>query len=112
MMRSPRLALPLLILLAARTAAAQRSEILQLPGRIVEVTGLERWTIQMLQDSLGVYSPGDSLQSHACAAVLRYKLHFADASSTTFMGMNGPGDTTRYTLVHVIEPQDSARVHH
>ncbi|HTK55591.1 MAG TPA: hypothetical protein VL295_02120 [Gemmatimonadales bacterium] len=111
-MRSLRLALPFLLVFVTRPVAAQRSEILRLPGRTVEVTGLERWTIQMLQDSLAKYSPGDSLQSHACAAVLRYKLHFADASSTTFMGMNGPGDTTRYTLVHVIEPQDSARVHH
>ena len=111
-MRPLRLAVPLTLLLAPSAVLAQRSEIITIPGRIIEVTGLERWTIGMLQDSLAKYSPGDSLQSHACAAVLRYKLHFADASSTTFLGMGGPGDTTRYTLVHVIEPQDSARVRH
>lgn len=83
--------------------------MLRMPGKTVEVVGLKRWTIPMIQDSLAKYSPGDSLHHHACAAVLRYKLGFANASSTTYMGMT-PGDTSRYVVVTVVEPQDSARV--
>lgn len=92
----------------AGTADAQRSTVLTLPnGGTVEVLGLRRWTIAMLQDSLAKYAPGDSLQSHACAAILRYKLGFADAASTTFMLHEGePGRV----VVSVREPQDSARV--
>jgi len=63
----------------------------------------------MLQDSLAKYAPGDSLQSHACAATLRYKLHFADASSATFSFGQGKSDAV---VVSVREPQDSARVHY
>lgn len=60
----------------------------------------------MMQDSLARYAPRDSLQSHACAAILRYKLGFADASSTTFVAPDG----TSRVVVAVREPQDSARV--
>lgn len=63
----------------------------------------------MIQDSLGKYSPKDSLQSHACAAVLRYKLKFADASAALFMTADGKGPP--FTVVTVREPQDSALVH-
>ena len=100
------------LLLLASGAAAQnaRTEVLKLPdGRTVYVAGLRRWTIPMIQDSLAKYSPTDSLQSHACAAVLRYKLHFADAAAT-YLSMS-----PRYPdviFVEVREPQDSARVHY
>ena len=40
----------------------------------------------MIEDSLAAYSPTDSLTGHACAAILRGKLHFADASVNTFIG--------------------------
>lgn len=94
----------------ANRSSAQTSSVLALPdGRTVEVIGLRRWTIGMLQDSLARYAPSDSLQSHACAAILRYRLHFADASSTTFSF--GPG-TADAIVVSVREPQDSARVHY
>ena len=76
-------------------------------GREVHVMGLRRWTVGMIQDSLAKYSPGDSLQSHACAAVLRYKLGFADASATT-LSMGGVRPDILF--IGVREPQDSARV--
>jgi hypothetical protein len=63
----------------------------------------------MLQDSLAKYAPGDSLQSHACAAILRYKLGFADAASTEFILREGEPSRV---VVSVREPQDSARVHY
>lgn len=96
--------------IASASAAGQKApEVLNLPdGRQIYVTGLRRWTVSMLQDSLFKYSPEDSLQSHACAAVLRYKLHFADAAATTLM--MGPG--RNIVFVDVREPQDSARVHY
>ena len=90
------------------TAGAQRPTLLTLSnGGTVEVLGLRRWTLAMLQDSLAKYAPGDSLQSHACAAVLRYKLGFADAASTTFILREGEPSRV---VVSVREPQDSARV--
>jgi hypothetical protein len=89
-------------------AHGQTPAIIHLQHKTIEVVGLERWTVQMIQDSMDRYSPGDSLQSHACAAILRYKLHFADAASTTFS--SGPSDTMEYDFVAVVEPQDSARV--
>ncbi len=94
----------------ASRAWPQTPSVLRLPdGGTVEVLGLRRWTIGMLQDSLARYAPGDSLQSHACAATLRYKLHFADAASTTFSFGDGTPDAV---VVSVREPQDSARVHY
>lgn len=75
-------------------------------GNVVEVIGLRRWTVQMIQDSLDRYSPGDSITKHNCAVVMRYKLGFADASAITFTGYN---TGTRMVLV-VREPQDSGLV--
>src|SRR5438132_7589526 len=87
---------------------AQRAERIVLPsGGTIEVLGLRQWTIPMIQDSLAKYSPGDSLQSHACAAILRYKLHFADASATEIFSR---GDAPPVVVVAVREPQDSALV--
>ncbi len=93
----------------ARSYAQEPPVLTLADGRTVEVLGLRRWTIGMLQDSLARYAPSDSLQSHACAAVLRYKLHFADASSVTFSSDSGEPDAI---VVSVREPQDSARVHY
>jgi hypothetical protein len=100
------------LVLLASTAAAQnaKTETVRLPdGRTIYVSGLRRWTIAMIQDSLAKYSPKDSLQSHACAAVLRYKLHFADAAA---MNLMMGGSYPDVAFVDVREPQDSARVHY
>jgi hypothetical protein len=91
------------------TGSAQT--VLIVPGKTVEVLGLHRWSLQMLQDSMSKYAPGESLASHACAAVLRYKLGFAEASSTTYVGFVR-GDTIPHVVVAVVEPQDSSRVRH
>lgn len=93
---------------SARLVGAQIPDTLPLPGGgAVEILGLHRWTLPMLQDSLARYAPGVPLQSHACAAVLRYRLRFADAASMTFEF--GP-DQPRRIIVSVREPQDSVRV--
>lgn len=108
-----RVRVPFLVSLLASAASpllCQEPPTLRLPnGAAVEVLGLRRWTIAMIQDSLGRYSPKDSLQSHACAAVLRYKLKFADASAALFMSEDGKDPP--FTVVTVREPQDSALVH-
>jgi hypothetical protein len=104
-----RLLLALLLSFATSEAVSQRApSIVQLAGgRQIFVTGLRTWTVAMIQDSLAKYSPGDSLQSHACAAVLRYKLHFADAAAMT---LSMEPTMPNQVFVDVREPQDSARV--
>ena len=96
--------------LLAASASAQQAPILTLSnGGTVEVLGLRRWTLGMLQDSLAKYAPADSLQSHACAKILRYTLGFADAASNAFILREGEPSRV---VVSVREPQDSARVHY
>lgn len=86
------------------------STILKMPDKTIEIIGLNRWTPAMIQDSMNVHSPGDSLTSHACAAVLRYDLKFAEAAS---FGTRAPDDSTReYVVVPIIEPQDSGLIVH
>lgn len=95
-----------LILFARPVAAgAQSSTVFTVDQKTVEVVGLRRWTVPMIQDSLSKYSPGDSLHHHACASVLRYSLGFADAAATSYSD-----DGREYVVVSVVEPQDSARV--
>lgn len=65
----------------------------------VEFVGLNNWSVDALVDTLRSISPDQSL--HACAADLRYKLGFADASA---IGYFIDGDI--YTVITVIEPQD------
>jgi hypothetical protein len=75
----------------------------------VELIGLKRWTIAMIQDSLAKYSPRDSLLTHSCAEILRDKLKFADASVSVFP-KGQLGLTKDLVVVSVIEPQDSALI--
>lgn len=64
----------------------------------------------MLQDSLDRHANGETLTSHACAANIRYHLHFADAASITTGAPKDGGPA--FWLVTVAEPSDSARIHH
>ena len=64
----------------------------------------------MIQDSLRRYAPKDSLLSHACAAVLREKLKFADASAMYYTATISGERTKTYIAVTVVEPQDSGLV--
>lgn len=77
----------------------------------VELIGLKRWTIPMIQDSLAKYAPHDSLLNHSCAAILRDKLKFADASVAGFP-KGQMGSTKELVVVTLIEPQDSALIHY
>jgi hypothetical protein len=80
-------------------------------NRVIEVIGLRRWTVDMIQDSLRKYAPGQTLDSAGVASTLRYKLHFADAAVDTSVQVFDENEATQIT-VGVREPQDSARVHY
>lgn len=104
-----RVALPLLALMVTTSGVQAQPSVLENATLRVEIIGLHRWTVSMIQDSLRVHAPKDSLLSHACAAVLRDKLRFADASVAVY-----PAAYTHaakdYMAVTVVEPQDSARI--
>jgi hypothetical protein len=107
--RSVRLssALCLLVVVSAQTGAQVAYDT---PAGRVEVLGLNRWTLQMLQDSVRRYRPGLELHEGACMALLRDSLHFAEASVERFTSaMPGRPATVLFTI-KVIEPQDAGLV--
>lgn len=86
----------------------QSQAVIHTPKATIEIIGLNRWTLKMVEDSLAKYGQ-DSLTAHACAAILRQRLHFADASVSVFT--NFPEYTFKnYVAITVVEPQDSARI--
>jgi hypothetical protein len=91
-------------LLLAPALSAQN--VLRLPGKTVEVIGLRDWTVPMLQDSLRKYGNGVTLESHACAGVLREKLGFPAAAVQTIT----TAGEDEYVAVSVVEPAYRARV--
>jgi hypothetical protein len=98
----------ILICAAAHVVGAQA--ILENDQMRLEIIGLKRWTVPMIQDSLSRYAPKDSLMSHACAAVLRSTLKFADAS-VSYRETDAFGRPMKpYLAVTVVEPQDSALI--
>ncbi|MEP6496298.1 MAG: hypothetical protein ABJF01_26760 [bacterium] len=98
--------------LMATAASPLRSQmVIETATSTIEFVGLKRWTIQMIKDSLAVYAPNDSLTAHACAAILRLKLHFADAAVSVYTGMRRD-NPKRYMAITLVEPQDSGQVHY
>jgi hypothetical protein len=80
------------------------------PKGRVEVLGLRRWTLGMLQDSIRHYVPGQELYEAACMVTLRDSLHFAEASVVRFE-MAPPGQPQRsFLAIKVIEPEEAASV--
>jgi hypothetical protein len=80
------------------------------PKGRVEVLGLRRWTLAMLQDSIRHYARGQELYDAACMVTLRDSLHFAEASVEQFE-MAPPGLPQRLFLaIKVIEPGQAASV--
>jgi hypothetical protein len=106
MRRARPVALSIAILMSAAPVVSAQN-ILETPKTRVEVIGLKRWTVPMIQDSLARYAPNDSLTSHACAVILRAKLRFADAAATYFEPSSGGRELI---VVAIVEPQDSALV--
>ncbi len=84
------------------------SQLVQTTTTTVEILGLERWTVAMLEDSLRKRAGYDlrTQGAHACAATLRYDLGFADAAAI----MLPKEGMSTYWMVTLTEPQDSHRV--
>jgi hypothetical protein len=93
---------------SARSQSVPQPSVVDTPTGRAEIIGLKRWTLTMLEDSLARYAPGTSLASHACAAVLRGKLRFADAAVE--FSPPSPDRPKGFFAITVIEPQDSALV--
>jgi hypothetical protein len=91
----------------AAPSISHSQNVLETAKTRVEVLGLKRWTVPMIQDSLARYAPQDSLTSHACAVILRDKLKFADAAASYFERDSAGRELI---VVAVVEPQDSALV--
>jgi hypothetical protein len=80
------------------------------PKGRVEVLGLRRWTLKMLQDSVRHYVPGQELYDHACMVTLHDSLHFADSYVNYYYSNPPGGKSTVFLSIKLIEPQDSGRV--
>jgi hypothetical protein len=97
-------------LMCAAAQIAGSQTILENDQLRLELIGLKRWTIPMIQDSLRRHAPNDSLMSHACAAVLRQTLKFADASVVYYTTSTAGVQSKPYLAVTVVEPQDSGLI--
>lgn len=102
------LACVILLCLATQVAAAQT--VLENSELRLELIGLKRWTVPMIEDSLRRYAPTDVLLSHACAGVLREKLKFADASVSYYTRVTDGKPEKTYLAVTIVEPQDSGLI--
>src|SRR5215217_2718815 len=112
MMRRSASALCLSIALLAPSIAMAQARIVSLTdssGTPMTVIGLRHWTVAMIEDSIAKYAPGESMRSHACQAVLQYKLGFPSASVVHYI-METPDGKSSTLVVTLVEPQDSGRL--
>ena len=100
-----RSALYVVILLAA-TASRGVGQALAGPEGPVEFVGLERWSASELLEAIRQITPDQPL--HACAAVMRDQLGFADASVHGYVDSPDYLGSERYTVIIGVE--DRARV--
>lgn len=96
------------IVTSTERAVAQSTVMLNYGEVTVEVMGLQRWTVKMLQDSLQRYSPGLTLADAACMATLRYRLGFADASVSSYTGIDQANPRRKFVAVRLVEPHRRA----
>lgn len=92
-------------------APAPAQTVLRTAKSKIEIIGLQRWTLKMIEDSLAKYAPGEDLTVHACAQILQQKLRFPSAAVTNFIGFGDATDNKTYVAITVVEPQDSAKIH-
>lgn len=91
------------VVLLAVTASPGTGQVIAGPDGPVEFIGLQDWSAQELFDAIQELDP--DVPFHACAAVMRFELGFAQAGAFRF-SVEGSDDT--YTVVVGVE--DSARV--
>lgn len=100
-MRRPALIAITLSILVTSPLTAQ---VVDGPHGPIEFIGLEHWTPRRVLDTLALLAPGKPL--HACAAILKSQLHFADAGVSLYPDTAG----RMYTVVSVVESQHGDRV--
>ena len=93
------------ILFLAVTASQVAGQVLPGPNGPVEFIGLERWKAQELFEAIQELDPDRPF--HACAAVMKLDLGFADAAAFLYLSSLS-ADSERYTVVVGVE--DGARV--
>ena len=98
-------ALCVVILLAA-TASRGAGQVLAGPEGPVEFVGLEHWSASELLEAIRQITPDQPL--HACAAVMKGQLGFADAAVRGYVDSHGSLGSERYTVI--IGVKDRARV--
>ena len=84
------------------TAAEGAGQVLPGPGGPVEFIGLERWNAEELYDAIQEVDPERPF--HACAAIMKQQLGFADAAAILYVGYG----RDPYTVVVGVD--DSSRV--
>jgi hypothetical protein len=94
----------LLTVSAATSLSAQPPVVITSGKRTIEVLGLQKWTIRMLEDSISRYAPGQTLGDAACMATLRYKLGFQDALVRRHTGIDRFDPEKQFVSVRVVEP--------
>lgn len=94
------------IVLLLVTASQGAGQVLPGPNGPVEFIGLERWKAQELFDAIQELDPDRPF--HACAAVMKQDLGFADAAA--FLYLNSfSADSERYTVVVGVEDGTGVR---
>lgn len=93
-----------ILLLSLLAVGTSHTQLIQTPSGPLEFVGLRRWTSDSLWQAIYRSAPGQG--AHACAAVLKDRFGFADASVLAYP----LGDSAIYWVVTVIEPEDSLRV--
>jgi hypothetical protein len=106
---------PVFVIALVTSLASPRSAVAQVaydfPNGRVQVLGLKRWTLRMLQDSIRHYVPGQELHDAACMVILRDSMHFAEASvEHFFMAPPTTPGAKQLLIIKLIEPQDAALV--
>lgn len=94
-----------MVVLLLATASPGAGQVIPGPHGPVEFIGLQHWDAQKLFDAIRELDPDRPF--HACAAVMKQDLGFADAAA--FLYMTGfSADSERYTVVVGVE--DGSRV--
>ena len=92
-----------MVVLLAVTASQGAGQVIAGPDGPVEFIGLQRWDAQELFDAIQELDPDRPF--HACAAVMKQELGFAEAGAFLYMTV---GSRDSYTIVVGVE--DSTRV--
>ena len=89
-----------LVVLLGATASPGAGQVIPGPNGPVEFIGLQQWDAQKLFDAIQERDPDRPF--HACAAVMKQDLGFADAAAFSYM-TGSSADDERYTVVVGVE---------